>query len=202
MDSKIAVCLSLAMAALLGANAFGQTVALPQPVAVVKDADGKVVGQVVGFVPHSDLGFRPVVMLSIDGELGLFVVRTSGLERASAPRVYFSEPGCVGSAYLMASEGQPVLPIEDMTGVRFDVLGPDPSSGTYRVYRSTFPEPQWLPFLSSQYPGQECHDLPPGNSANLMSIEEMTPNPLAGFHGPTAANPERIWTIEGGDRIQ
>jgi len=45
-----------------------------------------------------------------------------------------------------------------------------------------------------------CQDQP-GNQINKAPGEEILPNPLDGFHGPTVANPERLLTIKGGTRL-
>ena len=72
--------------------------------------------------------------------------------------------------------------------------------GTYRVFRSTSTQTANTPVLSYQVPNDVCHE--DTASRVLVPAEEVIPNPLEGFHGPTLANPERTWTIEGGDRIQ
>ena len=36
---------------------------------------------------------------------------------------------------------------------------------------------------------------------HTAAAEEVLPNPLDGFHGPTIAEPERVLTIAGGDRV-
>ena len=175
--------------------AFAQTASLSVPVAVVKDADGKVVGQVVGFRE------RPLVMLDIDGGPGLFIARPYGLEAAEMGngirRVYFSGPGCTGDAFV-----DPVFDsgLEEMTRATFVALGPDPDVGTYRVFRSTSTVTTPIVTLSQQQPNRGCEDIVDGGSK--IPAAEVIPNPLEGFHGPTLANPERVWTIVGGDRLQ
>ncbi len=37
--------------------------------------------------------------------------------------------------------------------------------------------------------------------SSLQVAEEVVPNPLDGFHGPSSANPERRLTLQGGTRL-
>jgi hypothetical protein len=140
-----------------------------------------------------------MVMLSFDGVPGLFIARPWGLlaSQFTFRVVYFSEPSCTGDPFL----NEPIdAGLEEMTNTAFAVLGPDPDMGTYRVFRSTSTQPANTPVLSYQVPNDVCHD--DAASRVLVTAEEVLPNPLDGFHGPTTANPERVWTITGGDRIQ
>ena len=179
--------------AVFGANAFGQSLALPQPVAVVKDADGKVLGQLAGVD-----GAHAIVVVNIEGVPGCFVVNTKGPKGYSPSNtLYFSGPGCSGSAYVLP---QLELGIEEMTGVKFVVLGPDPTWGTYRVFRSTSNAPAMVDYASFQFTQMDCQDAL--GTSELVTAVEVSPNPLGGFHGPTLANPEHTWTLTGGDRIQ
>ncbi len=95
-------------------------------------------------------------------------------------------------------------PLERLNQRTVVITGPDGDDGTYRVFRSTsvtlgpaYPE-------SRLYFGNStlglCSDEP-GTLLNLLPAEEILPNPLEGFHGPTVANPERLLTVKGGTRL-
>jgi len=192
VKSRFVLCVSLAMICLFGASAFAQSVALPQPVAVVRDADGKVVAQVAGFTDY----VTPLVILHVEGVAAVFVARAFGLEAVNSERVFYSGLGCTGEMYLPQPSGQG---IEELTNTKLSVLGPDPSTGTYRVFKSTSTTPENITTLSHHGTNQDCED--DTMNGQRVTAEEVIPNPLAGFHGPTVANPERTWTIEGGDRL-
>ncbi len=79
------------------------------------------------------------------------------------------------------------------------IIGPDDDLGTYRLYRSP-PATSSGGFNSCLYPIGYCSSYNPGFSS-LQVAEEVVPNPLDGFHGPTSANPERRLTLQGGTRL-
>jgi len=193
MRIRIVTSLLMVVIALTAVPVSGQTTSMPMPGAVVKDADGKVVGQLSGVDGGGDLE----VILNIEGVPAAFDVFWWGLRSLGNRGVHFSESGCTGSAYV-----QPlfVAGIERLTQVKFVVLGPDPTQGTYRMFRSTSVTPAMVDVMSMQFANEDCQDG--SNTFELVEAAEVTPNPLEGFHGPTLAHPERTWTIEGGDRLQ
>ena len=182
--------------ALSGMPAAAQTASLSVPVAVVKDADGKVMGQVAGFYNN-----WPLLIVDVEGTPALLVYRPFGLlDRVGAQSgpgtsVYFSDGGCTGTPYV-----NQVGDLELSIGTHFGVAGPDPVDGTYQLYRSTEPVSSVVQ-ISSRWTGGVCVNQSPQN-IGLFPAEPVVPNPLAGFHGPTATNPERTLTISGGDRIE
>ena len=86
----------------------------------------------------------------------------------------------------------------------FRIAGPDAVSGTYRVFRSTSMETSQVSVESGweDYPPYSgaCNDIP-ATTHDLLPAEEILPNPLEGFHGPTVANPERLCRVKGGTRL-
>jgi hypothetical protein len=184
------------MLLILCQTTFAQSVAMRVPVLVLKDADGKVVAQVVGF---SD-AHLPWVVLEIDGVPALFEARPiKGI--LNSPQIYFSEPGCTGDVYFWRPGAGGSAYLGDVTKTAVVVVGPDAGTGTYRVYHSTsmtevdaYPLSEWI--------GPQARCVPrAGDAMALVPGEEVLPNPMAGFHGPTAAEPDRIWTLEGGDKL-
>jgi hypothetical protein len=167
---------------------------MPHPVAVVRDADGKVVGQIAG-ADWRESG--PVVFLNVGGKFSVFVLFPWGLE-GRMRTVFFDSPGCIGTPYVKFSGNWD-------SGVwkfseRLATWGPDPVAGSYRVYRRAS-QPVYSQNIYSLWEGGECVAASGDLRDNLMLAEEVIPNPLGGFHGPTLAEPDRVWTIDGGDRI-
>jgi hypothetical protein len=164
------------------------------PVAVAKDADGKVVGQIAGV---SRLTEEPMVFLNVGGKFSVFVMFSWGLE-GRIPTVFFDSPGCMGTPYVKFSGnwGSGVWEFSERLATR----GPDPVAGTYRVYRRAS-QPVYSENIYSLWEGGECLAASGDLLDNLMLAEEVIPNPLGGFHGPTVAEPGRVWTIEGGDVV-
>jgi len=186
-------------------DVIAQSADMPVPGLVVKDADGKVMGQVAGFDQGpSATDFFPVVVLNVEGKLAYLVHRPYGLINKSASdasgtggaTVYFTASDCMGDVYL---DGIGETGIEALSGNAYGVGGPDPITGEYKLYRSTTLITA-LESLSSKWQGGSCVNYGPV-TAGVIAAEEVTPNPLAGFHGPTTLNPERILTIDGGDRL-
>ena len=175
---------------------------MPVPVAVVKDGAGKTVAQVVGWVNRGE-AFYPMVMLNIDGTPGFFAMDELGLcdrigfEHGSGASVFFSGAGCTGDPAVHVPAGIEHEVGDTPGGTSFGVVGPDPTLGTYKVYRSTG-SPQLLS-ISSIWMNGGCLDV--SESVLLAPAEEVVPSPLAGFVGPTTAEPDRSWTIEGGTVI-
>lgn len=180
-----------------------QEAEMPVPNLVVKDADGKVMGQVSGF--HSLTGqMFPFIVLSVEGKLVYLFFRTYGLiDRVASnhsgtggPSVYFSDFDCTGDAYVNHVSH---TELEALSGNMYGVAGPDSITGEYKLYRSTTLDVTTLP-LSSKWERGSCINYGPQNTSSLAA-EEVTPNPLSAFHGPTTAQPDRLLTISGGDRI-
>jgi hypothetical protein len=173
--------------------AFAQSAALSVPLLVVKDADGKAVGQVVSI--GND--FEPHVVLEIAGTPALFFVDPQyGLINAPYGSIYFSGSACSGDVYVNRFNGV----FEESTQVKVVVTGPDASTGTYRVYRSTSPVAESQSVLSYwSYATQSCQATT--GTRDVLPAEEVLPNPLEGYHGPTAIEPGRVWTLEGGDSV-
>lgn len=176
--------------------AFAQSAAMPLPVAVVKDADGLVMAQVV------DLGsaanpedMYPRIVLNVDGALAWFMVKPVEGLLTSGKTIYFSLDGCLGDA---AIDPPAATGFDSFSQTSFEVMGPDPFMGTYRLFRSTSPTPGSFSSLSKWEDGQ-CQSK--RGTVTTAPAEEVLPNPLEGFHGPTAAEPGRILTIAGGDRV-
>jgi hypothetical protein len=176
-----------------------QSTVMPIPVAVVKDGAGKTVGQVVGYRGGSE-GIWPMVMLDIDGTPGFFVMQQFGLvdrngsDGNSGISVYFSGAGCTGDAAL----NYPIGGIEAAIGTIFGVVGPYPTLGNYEVYRSTGDPPAAFSY-QSMWANGAC--LNSSGAMLLLPGEAIVPSPLEGFVGPTVAEPDRFWTVEGGTTI-
>jgi hypothetical protein len=168
---------------------------MPVPNLVVKDADGKVIAQVASFGLAP--GDHPQIMLDIDGVLVAFGVRLDKGWLVNGKIVYFSESGCQGTPYIQPPNPNKWWETQSETG--FGVVGPDPDNGTYRMFRSTSPDVSPT-FPLSNWDNGTCGTLG-GGQLNLAPAEEVLPNPLGGFHGPTTANPERLLTVEGGTKL-
>ena len=110
---------TLAFAVLLFVSqlVLAQTASMPQPVAVVKDADGKVMAQVAGFMlaytGEESSTYSPVVLLDVDGTPASLLVMSWGLvdpvhwaypgstfSDDQTGSVYFTSAGCGGAAYV------------------------------------------------------------------------------------------------------
>ena len=185
-------------------SVIAQNTEMPVPGLVVKDADGKVMGQVAGFAQGNGVDFFPVVVLNVEGKLAYLVYRHYGLiDRVASNKggiggasVYFSNSDCIGDPYVNQIDE---VNLEGLTGNMYGVGGPDPTTGEYKLYRSTTMTVT-VPSLSSKWQGGICLNYGP-LTKGVLAAEEVIPNPLAGFHGPTTLNPERILTIDGGDRL-
>ena len=183
---------------------LAQSASMPLPGLVVKDADGKLMGQVAGFFTTStDADLVAVVALNVDGRIAYLVFRPYGLiDRVAAdaigtdgPTVHFLSSDCLGESYVnpVSETG-----LEALSGNMYGVAGPDPITGVYQLYRSTTLTPVVRQIISV-WEGGICQAG--GTQINVLAAEEVTSNPLAGFHGPTDAQPERIWTVSGGDKL-
>lgn len=176
--------------------AIGQSVEMPLPGSIVVDGDGKPVAQVAGF--HCDNNnCWPMVILDIEGTPAFLIMQPFGLvDRVgypNGPSVFFEGAGCTGTSWVNQVGG-----MELQVGTHFGVVGPDSVDGTYRLFRSTSTSTDWAEYLSWWANGQ-CSEVS-GQGARFPA-EEVIPNPLAGFHGPTSTEPDKTWTITGGDRL-
>jgi len=196
MASRIAVSLSLVLVLIVGVNAFGQTVALPQPVAVAKDAEGKVVTQVSG-VTFEDSAGMALAILNVDGIPACFRITFEGLRACADSPLYFSEPNCTGDMFVKSPA---ITGIEAITHIKVVVIGPHQTLGTYRVFRSLPGPTVNINYDSYQTVYSGCINVP-GGPILVNAAAEVLPNPLEGFHGPSDAYPDQEWTIEGGDLI-
>ena len=180
-----------------GQDATAQSPEMPLPIAVVKDADGKPIAQLLGF----DDGW-PLVLLQLGGRAHPLTVH---LEQGTfgGRQVWFGGENCTGDPYILEST---LSMIEKQNGAVV-IAGPDATDGTYRgVFRSTstttvtfyITGSRWYQYDDGRF--GECLNVS-GISKTFYPAEEIVLNPMEGFHGPTAANPERVLTIEGGTRL-
>lgn len=176
--------------------ALAQSVAMPLPVAVVKDSDGLVMAQIV------DLGsaasaedMYPRVLLDVEGVMAWFMVKPIEGLLTSGKTIYFSLDSCLGDA---AIDPPTATGFDSFSQTSFEVFGPDPFTGTYRLFRSTSPTTSSFSYLSKWEDGA-CESK--RGTVTTAPAEEVLPNPLDGFHGPTVAEPARVLTITGGDRV-
>lgn len=195
--SRITPCLvALVLAVNISPLIEAQRPEMPEPLAIVVDADGKPMVQVIGI---DDIEVR--VLFEFDGDPVVSIFRfTRG--SFSATDIYFSLDNCEGSVYLHTWYSNNPLDFQNQR--RYEVYGPDHSSGTYRVFRTTAITTAEVTVesvldVTSGTPFR-CVDLA-GHQVSLMEAEEMLPNPLDGFLGPTDANPERLLTVRGGTRL-
>ena len=184
---------------------LAQSAAMPLPGLVILDADGKVMGQVAGFQTVA-AAIHPFVVLNVDGKLAYLFFRSYGLidrvaslgSATGGATVYFSSTSCTGDAYV---NGVGETSLEWLSGNSYGVAGPDFTTGTYKLYRSTTLTVA-AEQLYSKWQGGVCIPFSsPPQSKGVLAAEEVNPNPLAGFHGPTDAQPERVLTVSGGDKL-
>lgn len=179
-------------------NGNGKGPKMPAPTAVFKDADGKTIGQLVGFWTMGGAYVNPLVLLNFDGVLGLFEVGPKNIRSLGAGGPSFSGSDCTGQVYL----GR-YLPggFADMTEGLATIVGPDSETGTYRVFVARTETPVSGEIRSSMnWRTGTCTNSEEPTTGDFIPAEELLPNPLADFHGPTAEHPERTLTIEGGTR--
>jgi len=112
------------------------------PIAVVKDADGKVIVQVADFGEDPD--YLPRVLLNFGGTPALLAVNpTNGtffVSRDLSHWIAFSAFDCAGEAGIWTRidiDFPNPYGLEAFTKTTFAVMGPDPDLGTYRVFQST-----------------------------------------------------------------
>jgi hypothetical protein len=201
MRATRAVVLSFVLL-MLAAAAAAQSARMPLPGLKIVDADGKTVGEAVDI--HCDTGNSdcwPVVVILVDGVPAFLHMRPFGLidrvatQSPSQGTVFFSSDGCVGAAAVNQAGGLELL----VARTHFGVAGPDPTLGIYKLYRSTSTTATTFA-VESKWANGVCDSNPSGNSA-LFPAEEVIPNPLEGFHGPTVAEPDRTWSVQGGTTI-
>ena len=171
-------------------HVLAQTPEMPFPNLVLKDADGKVIAPIT-------VDPQLWIVLDID-DLPAFLTVNLQTGQILRKTVYFSGADCTGDAYLYPPGT--TYWWDEYTQTSFGVVGPDPDDGTYRLFRttsanssSTYPLSRWDENVN------ECR--PETGSRNISPAEEVIPNPLEGYHGPTTANPERLLTVAGGTRL-
>jgi hypothetical protein len=182
---------------LLASTVAAQSAVMPLPHVVAVDGQGTTFAQVIQFTPAD--AYWPMVVLDVEGTPALLVVRPHGpvdtVANASAggETVYFTSAGCMGDALVNPAEG-----FQQQVGAVFGVAGPDATLGTYRLYRSTTMTAVRTR-IASAWANGVCQD----GTANvfLLPAEEVVPNPLEGYVGPTVAVPDQTWSISGGTRI-
>jgi hypothetical protein len=170
---------------------------MPLPHVVAVDGQGTAFGQVIQFTPAE--AYWPMVVLDVEGTPALLVIRPHGPvdtvanTSAGGETVYFTSAGCTGDPLVNPATG-----FQEQVGTVFGVAGPDATLGTYRLYRSTTTTAVRTR-IASAWANGACQD----GSANisLLSAEEVLPNPLEGFVGPTVAVPDETWSVAGGTRI-
>ncbi len=178
-------------------TAFTQSPEMPEPLGMLVDADGKPMVQVM-YISTSSIH----VLFDFEGESAAFEMYDDYSDFENGGRaVFFSLDDCQGDVFISNSLRGP---LERLNQRAILIAGPDADDGTYRVFRSTslnagpvFPESK-LDFGGSSL--ARCSDEP-GTQRNLFPAEELLPNPLEGFHGPTVASPERLITVKGGTRL-
>jgi hypothetical protein len=180
-------------------DAIAQSPEMPLPVGVIKDADGKTIAQFVGF----DGGW-PMVLLNLGGRTHGFGVH---FEQGTfgGVQVWFSEDNCTGDPYILYE--YPPGMLSRQNGV-VAIAGPDATDGSYMgVFRTTSLTTQTFYITGSRWyqydDGQfgKCINLNSGTTKTFYPAEEILPNPMAGFHGPSEANPERVLTLDGGTKL-
>ena len=199
---------------------YAQSPTMPIPLAVVKDADGKLIGQIenAGEIILIDINgatvpfrIKPTGLVTVQlGQVPIWVPGESGGYYKSAVfELVFSGPDCTGNVFMAAPEpfGMAIF-----NRANYAVWGPDPFTGEYRVFKSTSTDPNLNAAVYSAWVWETdwddfsfrtiCKNTDPGQLVYAVSAAvEVLPNPLAGFHGPTDANPERVLTIQGGNRL-
>ena len=171
---------------------------MPAPTAVFKDADGKTIGQLVGFWTSGGMYVNPLALFNFDGDLALVEVGPKYLLSLSARNVQFTGSNCTGQAFLTR-----YLPgnFVDMTKTLVAVVGPDSETGVYRVFKANSYVPAETTIASVLVQrGGYCINNDEPVAATAYPAEEILPNPFGDFHGPTAEHPERTLTLEGGTR--
>jgi len=183
-------------ALLIASTVAAQSAVMPLPVAVVKDADGKTVAQVVAM---DETWVRALVDFG-NGPVSFYVF-PQGLVAEGGGDVHFTGSGCTGDAYIAKLSNPTGNSYTKAFQVdRVEVVGPDPALGTYRVFRATTDVEESYAGLSILDVLQNtCINGP--TSGTRLPADEVIPSPMAGFHGPTIAEPDRTWTIQGGTTI-
>ena len=188
--------IAVAVVLLSAQFAFAQSASMRLPVAVVMDADGLVIGQVVDLGSAASVeDMYPRVLLDVEGVPAWFMVNPVQGLLTSGKSIYFSLDGCLGDA---AIDPPAATGFDSFYQKSFEVMGPDPFTGTYRMFRSTSPTTSSFSYLSKWEEGA-CQSK--RGTVSVAPAEEVIPNPLDGYHGPTVAEPARVLTITGGDRV-
>jgi hypothetical protein len=201
LRSFFPVAVSLVLLNTLSTAASAQTPEFPVPLAVVVDADGKAMVQVVSLGDNN----LPKVLFNFDGVPAAFEldVENGQFEHVNnTKRICFTESSCYGDMYIDPPYHAENL--EKLTQTSFVIAGPDDSTGTYRVYRSTSPDEVGVWISSCWVDGDSlgwCMNSIAPTEVSMAPAEEILPNPLEGFHGPTLANRDRLLTIQGGTKL-
>jgi len=170
---------------------LAQSAAMPLPGVVLRDADGKVIGQLRDISQST-----PSILLNIDGAVVPFWVYFETGRMTRSRYIYFSGDACQGTfVAIQCPLSQNWDFVNDQS---IEIMGPDDALGTYRVFRSTSTTPGSF-WADSRYQAGTCYDT--ASVYDVCAAEEVIPNPLAGFHGPTLAEPERTFTVTGGDKL-
>lgn len=201
--SRIALCLAVfALVFIVPQLAEAQSPEMPIPGLVLVDADGKPMAQVVDVgVSPSNLGeglsVQVTVVFDFDDNLAAFTFMPGGDGGTLDANIFlrFMAGDCTGQPHMSPENG---FNYPTPARTAYFILGPDSVDGTYRVYRTT-QQPAAVPFETYLNANGDCLYDP--ISTTLSIAEEINPNPLEGYHGPTAANPERVLTIKGGTRL-
>ena len=190
--NRIAPCLvALALTVIITPLAEAQSPEMPAPLAILVDADGKPMVQVTAIVSG-----HIQVLFNFGGVLGVFSLQPDWGLFDNQKSVFFMDPGCEGDIYVSKTLMDVVAMMQQQT---FVIIGSDLSTGTYHVYRSTNYSTTSVTPSSWFSPDGSCFDI--RGTRDLMPAEEILPNPLEGFHGPTLDHPERLLTIRGGTRL-
>lgn len=193
---RIVLCVAVsALVCIVPQPAAAQSSEMPEPLAIVVDADGKPMVQVMDVSGH-----EISVLFNFGGVAARSVITDSYCSFSTYRILYFSGPGCTGAAYISAAPTPSGLDL--LNQQVFVITGPHALDGTYRVFRSTsmeivrvHPASKWVD--TDEYGG--CISTG-GDPLDLLPAEKIFPNPLRGFHGPTLSNPKRILKVKGGSR--
>ena len=177
-----------------------QSPEMPVPLAVVKDADGKPMAQILGVVSDE----RLLVLFNFEGDPAIFEANfLTGRFNFESTRkfVWFLSDDCTGPSWV-----SPRTTIEEVNRLprSFVITNPDPELGTYRVFGSTSLTPEDIYPESSLNNGTTgCANIQGVNEYSLLPAEEILPNPLEGFHGPKDGydSTEGMLSMAGGTRL-
>jgi len=201
MRASLLTLLLVVVALVPNQQVVAQSPEMPEPLAIVVDADGKPMVQVISITSNETTSTVMVgVLFDFDGELDFFNVdlELGHFDNGPSQVVFFSGDNCTGDLFV---NGPQQVHAALQLQTRHVIDGPDSGSGVYRVFRTTGQPPvsvliesRWNIALSV------CEDTSP-TQLEKNPAEEILPNPLEGFHGPTTANPDRVLAVRGGTRL-